>query len=290
MLWVQAEICHHTCLNSVIMISSAKGMAVQRISTGAESPVYYQFNCWQNAPLKHGVFTRLGGVSQNPWCSLNVGSTVGDDSQAVAENRRRMVAALAISPQQVSTVWQVHGIETVVVNGPLKNGRGWLAKADGMVTNQVGLALTMRFADCVPIMLYDPEHHAIGIAHAGWRGTVDATVLSTLYTMQTTYNSRPIALQAGIGPSIGPEQYQVGEEVVAAAQARFETLDGLVKRATDGSAYFNLWEANRRLLADAGVQQIEVAGICTASHTDEFFSHRAEAGKTGRFGAVIALE
>jgi copper oxidase (laccase) domain-containing protein len=107
--------------------------------------------------------------------------------------------------------------------------------------------------------------------------------------MRDCFGSRPADLQVGIGPSIGPEHYQVGEEVVAQVREVFGQEAGVIRRAADGSAYFNLWEANRRLLERAGVEQIEIAGICTYERTDEFFSHRAEKGRTGRFGAVMSL-
>lgn len=254
-----------------------------------EQPVYYQFETWERLPLQHGVFTRLGGVSRAPWASLNVGSTVGDDAEAVAENYRRMFDALDLNGKQVCTVWQVHGTETVRVNGPHPE-RAWLAKADGMVTNKTDVALTMRFADCTPILLYDPVHHALGMAHAGWRGTVAGAAASTLKVMQETFGTDPADVLAAIGPSIGPAAYQVGEEVVQAVEDHFGTTDGFISRAEDGSAYFDLWEANRYALAKAGVKSIEIAGICTASNTIEFFSHRAEKGRTGRFGVVVALQ
>lgn len=261
---------------------------MRRIDQKNNSPVYYQFDSWQKAKLRHGVFTRIGGVSAAPWASLNVGGTVGDDLNAVAENHRLMYQTLDLNPNDACTVWQVHGVDTVVANGALPQ-RKWVARADSMVTNRVGLALTMRFADCVPVLFFDEEHHAIGITHAGWRGTVNGAVTSTLEAMQAAYGSRPENVQACIGPSIGPDHYQVGEEVVEAVQEQFSTTNGFIQRADDGSAYFNLWQANRQQLEAAGVVQIEVAGICTASNTDEFFSHRAEKGKTGRFGAIIAL-
>lgn len=252
-------------------------------------PVYYQFEQWtDHRQLVHGVFTRLGGVSPAPWSSLNLGGTVGDDPEAVRENHRRMVHSLGLEGKPVCTVWQVHSADTVVVRGPARHRR-WLARADGLVTDRPGLPLTMRFADCTPILFYDPVQHVAGIAHAGWRGTVSGAGVSALYAMQTAFGTRPQDVQAGIGPSIGPTRYQVGEEVVAAVRHAFGQTDGLIRRADDGSAYLDLWAANRLALERAGVDQIEVAGICTASQTGEFFSHRAEAGRTGRFGAVIAL-
>jgi YfiH family protein len=260
---------------------------VQRINGGG--PVYYQFEQWADGSrLVHGVFTRLGGVSQAPWTSLNLGGTVGDDQAAVRENHRRAYAALGLDGSRACTVWQVHSADTVVVRGPVAHRR-WLARADGIVTDQAGLPLAMRFADCTPILLYDPVLHTIGMAHAGWRGTVSGAAVSTLDAMCTAFGTRPQDVQAAIGPSIGPDRYQVGDEVVEAIRQTFGQTEGLIRRAEDGSAYLDLWAANRLALERAGVTQIEVAGICTASHTDEFFSHRAEAGRTGRFGAVMAL-
>lgn len=251
--------------------------------------VFYQFDQWaESTQFTHGIFTRLGGVSAPPWSTLNLGGSVGDDPAALQENYRRVYETLGLDQSCACTVWQVHSADTIVVQQPDPNGK-WLARADGMVTDRPGLPLTMRFADCTPILFYDPVHHAIGIAHAGWRGTVQGAAVSALHAMQVAFGTRPADVQAGIGPSIGPERYQVGEEVVAAVRAAFGTTEGLVRRAADGSAYLDLWAANRTALERTGVTHIEVAGICTATHTDEFYSHRAEAGKTGRFGAVIAL-
>ena len=113
---------------------------------------------------------------------------------------------------------------------------------------------------------------------------------NTVRTMVTAYGCLPQNIQAGIGPSIGPQAYQVGEEVVAAVSSYFGTLDGLIIRSSlDGTAYLDLWVANKLDLQRVGVEQIEVASICTAQNTDEFFSHRAEKGRTGRFGAVLSL-
>ncbi len=262
---------------------------MRRISTNGYGIVYYQFEQWAGSNgLKHGIFTRLGGVSRSPWDSLNLGGTVGDDIEAVRENHRRMYAAAGVSQARACTVWQVHSADTVVVRGAVTNRR-WLARADGMVTDQVGVPLAMRFADCTPVMLYDRVQHVIGIAHAGWRGTVRGAAVSALRAMQSAFGTRPQDVQAGIGPSIGPERYQVGEEVVEAVRETFGHTEGLIRRAADGSAYLDLWAANRLALERAGVTDVEVAGICTAVRTDEFYSHRAENGRTGRFGAVIAL-
>lgn len=261
---------------------------MQRIENGG--PAYYRFDQWRDADeVTHGVFTRLGGVSRAPWASLNVGGTLGDTLDAVRENLRRIYAALHVDGERACTVWQVHSADAVVVTGRAP-GRRWLARADGMVTDLPGVPLTMRFADCVPVLFYDPIRRAVGMAHAGWRGTVNGAALSTLRAMQMAFGSDPADVQAAVGPSIGPARYQVGPEVVAAVDAAFGPEHGLIRRAEDGSAYLDLWAANRLALERAGVRHIEVAGLCTASHVAEFFSHRAEGGKTGRFCAVLALK
>lgn len=255
--------------------------------------LYYQFEQWPH--LTHGVFTRKGGVSRGPWASLNVGGTNGDDVQAVHRNHELMYGALEVDHARACTVWLVHSADTVIVDGPVR-GRKWVALADGMITDRTGTPLVMRYADCTPIMLHDPVKGVIGLAHAGWRGTVTGIAASVVRAMVRAYRCRPADIQAAVGPSIGPQSYQVGEEVVEAVYDYFGALNGdsdtdplITRDPGDGTAYFNLWAANQRDLLRAGVEQIEVAGICTAQNTDEFFSHRAEKGKTGRFGAVISL-
>jgi len=254
-----------------------------------DGPVYYRFEQWAaETGLRHGVFTRLGGVSQTPWQALNVGSTVGDDPAAVARNRQLMVQALDLDESQVYTVWQVHSADTLVVDHPLTPDQD-LIKADGLVTDRPNLALVMRFADCVPVLFFDPVREAIGMAHAGWRGTVIGAAPSVARTMIECLGSRAADIQAAIGPSIGPEDYQVGQEVVEAVGQAFPGQDDLLSPGPDGSPHFNLWEANRRALEALGIDQIEVAGMSTARHVDEFYSHRAEHGRTGRFGAVLCM-
>ena len=249
--------------------------------------VYYQFETWR--AVTHGIFTRKGGVSSVPFASLNLGGNVGDDPQAVRGNHERMYATLGVDDAKACTVWQVHGVDVVIAEKPVP-GRRWLAKADAMMTDRAGIPLSMRFADCTPILFHDPVRGVIAMAHAGWRGTVRGMAAHTVRAMARSYGCRSADIQAGIGPSIGPNRYQVGEEVVEAVQAYFGTTEGLIRRdPADGSAYLDLWAANRLDLERAGVEAIEVAEICTAERTDEFFSHRAEKGRTGRFGAVLCL-
>lgn len=249
--------------------------------------VYYRFEGWTS--LKHGIFTRKGGVSRSPWNSLNVGGTMGDDIEAVRRNHEIMYDALAVNRKRACTAWLVHSSDIVVVNEPVQ-GRKWQAIADGMITSQPDTPLVMRYADCTPLMFYDPINQVIGISHAGWRGTVAGIASRTIETMSAHFGCKPADIEVGIGPCIGPRRYQVGEEVVDAVSKYFGDTDGLICRdPKDSTAYFDLAEANRRDLEKVGVEKIMIAGICTAENTDEFFSHRAENGRTGRFGAVISL-
>jgi hypothetical protein len=252
-----------------------------------ESLVYYHAAAWSD--VKHGIFTRLGGLSAAPWSSLNLGGNVGDDPKHVRGNHERMYAALGVRGDRACTVWQVHSADVVIAASPVQ-GRRWLAAADALMTDRPDIPLAMRFADCTPILICDRRRGVIGMAHAGWRGTVQGVSAALVRAMTTAYASRPSDMEALIGPSIGPDRYQVGEEVVAAVCAYFGGSDGLIRRdPADGTAYLDLWASNRLDLERAGVEQVAVMGICTAQHTDEFFSHRAEKGRTGRFGAVMSL-
>jgi len=248
---------------------------------------YYQNPRWQN--LRHGVFTRHGGVSAEPWGALNTGGTVGDDVAAVRENHQRMFKALDVNGEQSCTTWQVHGVDVVHANHPV-DGRRWVARADGIITNRPDVPLVMRYADCVPLLVYDPEAQAIGLGHAGWRGTVQGMATNMVRAMQQAYGSDPGNLQVVIGPSISPERYQVGEEVVEAARDYYgEDADIIHRDPRDGTAYLDLWAANTLDFQKAGVEDVEVMGICTYQNTDDFHSHRAEKGRTGRFGVVMSL-
>jgi YfiH family protein len=147
----------------------------------------------------------------------------------------------------------------------------------------------MRFADCVPIFLHDPSHRAIGIVHAGWLGTVRGAASAAVQAMQAQFGTDPANLVAGIGPSIGPDHYEVGNDVASQVRQAFGADAPVLISIQNGRTHFDLWAANRLLLERAGVRNVETAGLCTVCHNDDWFSHRAEHGRTGRFGAVIAL-
>lgn len=253
----------------------------------ANGILFYQFEGLDGAGLTHAILTRLGGVSQGPFATLNLGHTVGDDLNAVQENHRRVFALFGVDRGQVVSPYQVHSARIRLVGrehgGTVQNG------TDGLLTTTPGLMLLFRFADCVPLLLWDPVHRAVGLAHAGWRGVAGGVVRAAVEAFVRHVGSRPEDLWAGIGPAIGPCCYQVGPEVVASVAQAFSLRPDLVYHRADG-IYLDLPGVVRAELEAQGVRQIEMSGICTACHTDEWFSHRAEGGRTGRFGVLVMLD
>jgi YfiH family protein len=203
----------------------------------------------------------------------------------VDENLNRLVAALDYQLGDLVQVRQIHSADIFKADEPID------AKypGDGIVTNTPGLLLLMRFADCVPILIVDPDEAAVGIAHAGWKGTIKDVAGALVGKMKEQFGSDPERLIAGIGPSIGPDHYLVGPDVIKQAKKAFQDRSENVLTYQGDRVKFNLWEANKIMLSRAGVSSIEVSEICTACQVDDWFSHRKEKGRTGRFGAVIGL-
>jgi len=258
---------------------------MQRVCT--DGVVLYRFEGLSGAEgLMHAVLTRIGGVSKGPYATLNLGHTVGDALAAVEENHRRALSTLGLEPGRVVSPHQVHGARVGVV------GRAHLGTVqpatDALVTTVPDVPLLMRFGDCTPVLLFDPVQRAVGIAHAGWRSVVAGVVGATMRTMTERLGCDPANLWAGIGPTIGPCCYEVGPEVAAAVEATCPPGADVV-RSTNGRSHLNLPAVVQAQLCAAGVEQIEDAGLCTSCHVKEFFSHRAEHRRTGRFGVVMEL-
>ena len=246
---------------------------------------YFTFNSFPNGSLVHAVFARTGGISPQPFASLNMSISTGDTLDNTRANRKLAFDALDVPFESMMDVWQVHGTDVVCADSP--RGAHEAIKADGVTTNKHGVTLFQRFADCVPIILYDPKQRAIGIVHAGWKGTISGAAASLVKAMNETYSSQPRHLLAGIAPSICVDHYEVGDEVVNVVRGAFKNLDEvLIKK---GERYhFDLWAANRIALQEAGVEQIEVSGICTSCRNDLFFRTAPRRARRG-FGALIAL-
>jgi YfiH family protein len=228
------------------------------------------------ADLPHGFTTREGGASAPPFGSLNLGDLVGDDPAAVAENWRLLGAATGLG---FARVRQVHGCKVVACAAP----GAARPEADGLVSTTVGVAASVAVADCVPILLARPDGSAVAAVHAGWRGTLARIAAEGVRVVaEGGPGEAPLAV---IGPSIGPCCYQVSDELAA----RFVSVFGpdVVQPGPRGP-HLDLWVANLRALHDAGVDRVAVARRCTACEPRLFFSHRRDAGRTGRMVGFIA--
>ncbi|HKF82998.1 MAG TPA: polyphenol oxidase family protein [Solirubrobacterales bacterium] len=240
---------------------------------------------WLQAELDGAVAafsTRRGGVSESPYDNLNLGLLTDDDAGAVGENRRRLAAALGFDPEQVVIAHQVHGTDLIehpgpsrgsfVLNSRTKEPRLGLFEADGHVVREPGLASLVFTADCLPVAVAGPG--GVAMLHAGWRGLAGGILAAGAEAVE--------ASSAAIGPGIGPCCYEVGEEALGA----FADLgDGVAE-----GRMLDLPEVARRLLARAGVERVESAGLCTSCEAELFFSHRRDAGRTGRQGGIAWLE
>ncbi|WP_338827832.1 peptidoglycan editing factor PgeF [Neomoorella thermoacetica] len=248
------------------------------------------------APVKAVYTSRRGGMSNAPYDGLNLGLHVGDNPRAVLANRNLLAGVLNLPLGSWVIGEQVHGNEVARV-GREQAGSGVqelttaLKGIDALVTNEPGVTLVAFFADCVPIYIVDPVNRALGLAHAGWRGTVLQVGARMVARMATEFGSRPRDLLAAIGPAVGPCCYQVDARVVDKVQEHLPCAGELLAADGPGHWRLDLPRANYLTLVAAGLQpdRIAVAGICTHCQAETFFSHRASGGITGRQAAMLAL-
>jgi hypothetical protein len=234
---------------------------------------------WLRADLPgaRAVFTtRAGGVSDGAFASLNLGVLTDDEEEAVRENRRRVSAALNRDPNGVLIGFQEHGTEVARADASARPN-GWLeghapAAADGQVTVSPDLTPAVLVADCLPVALAGTR--GVAMLHCGWRGLAGGIVARGVGEVEAT--------AAAVGPGIGPCCFEVGPEVLA----RFRHLGGDL---AEGSM-LDLREAARRLLAEAGVGEIEISGLCTSCEAELFYSHRRDRGRTGRQAGLVWSE
>jgi polyphenol oxidase len=221
--------------------------------------------------------TRLGGVSEAPYESLNLGILTEDDRDRVVENRLRLAAALGLGPERVAIGRQVHGAELAIHAGPqspapfAEPGEP-IPEVDGHVVTEPGLAALVFVADCLPIALAGTG--GVAMLHCGWRGLAAGIVARGVAAVDAT--------DATIGPGIGACCYEVGDEVLGA-------FAGLGEGVANGRM-LDLAEVARRLLSEAGVERVETAGLCTSCEADRFFSHRRDGGRSGRQAGLVWLE
>ncbi|MCK5644436.1 MAG: peptidoglycan editing factor PgeF [Gammaproteobacteria bacterium] len=256
------------------------------------------FSFFKNQPgVIHIVTTRSAGVSKGQCSSLNLGFRPNDKPKAVRENRARVCRMINADPVSITAGEQVHGSSVAVIHAGDK-GSGALDPStripatDAMITDLTNIPLLILIADCAAVGLYDPVNKAIGIAHAGWRGTAAGIASDTIAEMKKAFGSNPADMLAAISPSIGRCCYEVGGEVLSSFRETFgEPAEHFFTLNKEDKVHLDLWQANLSQLINMGLKRdnIEVAGMCTACHTALFYSHRAEGANTGRFGSVIMM-
>ena len=244
--------------------------------------------------VPHGFTTRLGGVSTGTQSSLNLAVGRGDSLENVEENLRRLGRAVGFDPEKLVMTLQIHSdiVRVVTEKDHIGLCHRDYPKCNALVTNTPGVALLVFTADCTPLLFFDPVTGAVGAAHAGWRGTAQAIGAKVVRAMAENFGAKPENIRAAIGPGIGACCFEVGPEVVAAAEALLhEPLGALVRPRADGKALLDLKGVNARRLAQLGVPagQIVVSDACTMCRPDVFWSHRATNGQRGVQAAVITL-
>lgn len=245
--------------------------------------------------ILHFLTTRNSSLPPSVKNNFTIGLNGIVDNATVLRNRRLIANQFGFSSDAFVLASQVHGNRVAIVREE-DRGRGafdrssYLPDVDAMVTDKPGISLIAQAADCVPILYFDPVRLVIGAAHAGWKGTISRISARVVNVLAAEFGSNPSDLVVGIGPSIGPCCYEVGEEVVGMVKRNFRISDGLIISSNKYSKpVFDLWEANRRILIEEGVApfRIEQAELCTKCNNNFFFSARS--GDKGRFGAVIML-
>ena len=247
--------------------------------------------------IGHFVSTRNGGHSHSPYDSLNLSFNVGDNAEKILNNRKVLVEALGVPLTSLTTAKQIHDGHVRFVSAEMRGKgsvdyQGAINATDAMVTNVPNICMMVLLADCVPILFCDPSKKAIGVAHAGWKGTLRRIAEKTVKALHEHFDSATQDIMVGIGPCIGPCCYEVGPEVIDEVERIFGSKDYCIKNESqEGRGYFDLQEANLKQLLRTGIpeENIEIAEICTCHHPNLLFSYRHEKGKTGRFGAGIFI-
>lgn len=247
--------------------------------------------------VRHCFTTRMGGVSEGEFSSLNLSFTRGDREDAVRENYRRVAQALEVRLTDIVCSDQTH---TTNVRRVTREDAGCgvvrertYHDVDGLITDEPGLVLATFYADCVPLYFVDTVHRAIGLSHSGWRGTVGRMGLHTLRAMADAFGTDPADVLCAIGPSICRDCYEVSPDVAEEFRRVFgENAQRIIFAGRTGKYQLDLWEANRQVLLDAGVakNRIIMPNICTCCNAGILFSHRASKGRRGNLGAFLCIK
>lgn len=259
---------------------------------------YLTFPLLEKEGLICAFTTRLGGVSKAHCSTMNLSFTRGDDEAAVRENYRLMGEALGIDMNQAVLSHQVHKTEIYVVTEEdkgrgLVEGKERLFEIDGLMTSEKGIPLVTFFADCVPLMFYDPVKRVIASSHSGWRGTVEKIGAKTVAMMEEKMGCKREDILAVVGPSICQDCYEVSEDVAVAFERAFkrEQYEQMIIDKKNGKYQLDLWKANECILLDAGIlrEHLAVTDLCTCCNPEFLFSHRASHGNRGNLSAIMCL-
>ena len=248
--------------------------------------------------VNHGFSTRLGGVSEGCYSSMNLSFDRGDRPEAVQENFRRIGEAIGAECSDMVLSRQTHTTNIRLVTEE-DRGKGIVRErdytdVDGLITNVPGICLVTSYADCVPLYFVDPVKKAIGLSHSGWRGTVGKIGKKTVEKMQESFGSDPADILAAVGPSVCVDCYEVSEDVADRFREVFdrEEWDKLFYEKPDGKYQLNLWKANEIILREAGIlpEHTAVTNLCTRCNSRILYSHRAQGDRRGNLCAFLALK
>ncbi len=248
--------------------------------------------------VRHGFSTRLGGVSEGYFASLNLSFDRGDEKEAVMENFRRIGRALGVRPDDMVLSKQTHTTNVRVVTEE-DRGKGIIKErdytdVDGLVTDIPGICLVTSYADCVPLYFVDPVRKVIGLSHSGWRGTVGKIGKKTVQIMQEQFASDPADILAAVGPSVCMDCYEVSSDVIDRFKESFDekSWGELFYEKPDGKYQLDLWKANELIFLEAGIapEHIAVTNVCTHCNSRILYSHRAMGDKRGNLCAFLALK
>lgn len=283
---------------------------IKKDSKSGEDIPYLRFHAFDEiGDVKAYFSTRLGGVSEGIYESMNLSFTRGDDPAAVRENYRRILDAWEVKEEELVFSDQIHKTDLWIVGASDCQGlEGKISETDGLLTDEKDVALVTSFADCVPIFLVDPVKHVIANVHSGWRGTVGLIGSKAVRAMKSRFGCDSENIIAVIGPSICQQCYEVGEDVVSQilsllqdpaikdameeyAEYNHTVPDVLSSSGYAGKYQLNLWVLNQLVLIASGLSyhNIHVSGVCTCCHSDIFFSHRASQGKRGNLHGLLML-
>lgn len=271
-------------------------LIVHQLKNGEELPLFHYPLLDEMGIVRHCFTTRYGGVSEGMFSKLNLSFTRGDVKESVEENYRRIAEAMGVPYEKIVCSDQTHTTNVRVVT-EADAGTGIIrpkdyTDVDGLITNVPEITLATFYADCVPLYFVDPVHHAIGLSHSGWRGTVARMGKCTLEAMRREYGTKAADVYCVIGPSICQDCYEVSEDVAVQFEEAFSGHESeILLNKGNGKYQLDLWKANEIVLLEAGVkpEHLAVTDVCTCCNPELLFSHRASHGKRGNLGAFLCL-